>query len=122
MPETLRTEWEKWFNELKEAQPFSLPRCELKLLLDKPASSQLLVFADASSCAYGATAYLRLEDSCGNVDVQFLLLKCRVAPIKQTTLPHLELVAAVFASRVLKFLREALKYKKGTMEEHIWTD
>ncbi|XP_049523124.1 uncharacterized protein LOC119452753 [Dermacentor silvarum] len=122
MPEQLRHEWETWSDELKCYPVFSLPRCELKLFLDKPSSSQLHVFADASSVAYGAVAYLRMEDQCGNVDVQLLFSKCRVAPIKRITLPRLELIAAVLASRVLKFLREALESRQWKIEEHLWTD
>ena len=40
------------------------------------------------------------------VQVAFMLGTARVAPIKQTTIPRLELVAAVLAVRVDKMLRK----------------
>lgn len=119
MLEPLSNQWDASPYELKELQPFSLPRCKLKLLLDKPASSQFYVFTDATFWAYDAAAYLRPEDQCGNGDVQLLFSKGRIAPIKQITLPRLKLVAAVLTFRVLKSLHEVLKLKNWTMEKHM---
>ena len=63
----------------------------------------LHVFADASTRAYGAVAYLTSDN-----DVTFVMAKNRVAPLKNLTLPKLELMVAVIASRVARFVIDAL--------------
>lgn len=54
------------------------------------------MFCDASETAYGAVAYLRAVNK-DNINVSFVLSKSRLAPIKTTTIPRLELQAAVVA-------------------------
>ena len=56
---------------------------------------QLHVFTDANTKAYGAVAYLSNEDQ-----TSFVMAKGRVAPMKQITLPKLELMAAVIAAKL----------------------
>jgi len=64
---------------------------------------QLHVFADASTKAYGAVAFL-----ISGGQTSFVMAKNRVAPLKTLTLPKLELMAAVVASRVARFILDAL--------------
>ena len=68
------------------------------------ADVTLHVFADASTMAYRAVAFF----TCGS-EVTFVLAKNRVAPLKNLTLPKLELMAVVIASRVAKFVSNALQ-------------
>uniref|UniRef100_L7LXX7 Putative tick transposon n=1 Tax=Rhipicephalus pulchellus TaxID=72859 RepID=L7LXX7_RHIPC len=122
MPATLHEEWKNWCEELQGLQEFSLPRCELKLCLNQSTGYQLHIFADASTSAYGVVAYLKVIDEDGIATIQLLISKCRVAPMKRISLPRLELVAAVLAARVLKFLRDALSSRNWRIEEYCWTD
>lgn len=59
-------------------------------------TAQIPHFSDASKAGYGTVSYLRLEDG-DNVHVLFLVGKARVVPLKQITIPRLELTAAVLA-------------------------
>ena len=52
-------------------------------------STELHVFVDASKVAYGARAYVVNGDK-----TSFVIAKTRVAPLKHSTIPLLELVAA----------------------------
>jgi len=59
----------------------------------------IYVFADASTKAYSAVIYLH-----SNNNISFVMSKSRVAPIKALTFPRLELMAAVTANKVAKFV------------------
>ena len=59
------------------------------------SSNQLHVVCEASQAAYAACIYLRTEDQVtGGVQVSLLTSKSKVAPLKQVSLPRLELCAA----------------------------
>ena len=64
---------------------------------------QLHVFADASTKAYGTVVLL----SCPEQTI-FVMAKGRVAPLKRITLPKLELMPAVIAARLARFVVESL--------------
>ena len=63
---------------------------------------QLHIFCDASKVATAVSDYLRITDVYGKTRLVFILGKTRVAPIKQQTIPKLELQASVYASRLGK--------------------
>ena len=77
----------------------------------------IYVFADASIKAYGTVVYLHN----GN-EISLALSKSRVAPLKTLTLPRLELMAAVTASRVAKFVQTSLFPANKLIAVHLWTD
>ena len=64
---------------------------------------QLHIFSDASLEAMCIVAYFRgeLEDG---IEVSFVLGKCRIAPIKQLSIPRLELQAALYSVRLRKLI------------------
>ncbi|XP_061569557.1 NACHT, LRR and PYD domains-containing protein 14-like [Cololabis saira] len=68
---------------------------------------------------YGTVSYLRVEDG-DKVHVGFLVGKARVAPLKQITIPRLELTAAVLAVRVDAMLRKELQWQLE--RSMFWTD
>lgn len=65
-------------------------------------SVQLHTFADALKDGFHAVLYLRVEDSLG-VEVSLVIAKVRVAPMHRLTIPHLELQAAIMATRLASF-------------------
>ena len=58
------------------------------------------MFADASTRAYGAVAYLTSD-----INVSFVMAKNCAAPLKNLTLSELELMAAVVATRIARIAR-----------------
>lgn len=81
-------------------------------------SAQLHHFSDASESGYGCVTYLRLTNASHDVHTSFIMGKSRVAPLKQITMPRMELTAAVLAVRIDTFLRAELQLEPSTF----WTD
>lgn len=71
-------------------------------------SVELHTFTDASVCAYGACIYVRSVSVDGTVCVRLLASKNRVAPIKPTTIPRLELCGALLGTRLFEKVRKSL--------------
>ena len=69
-----------------------------------PSEIQLHHFCDASELAYGAVSYLKTGEKCGLV-----MVKSRLAPIKPTSTPRLELLAAVVATDVDQQIKRELE-------------
>ena len=94
----VQQKWSAYFQEMEQLNGVFFERCILpQVTVDPPT---LCVFADASRDAFGTCAYLRSETSSGEVNVKFVAAKSRVAPLKELTIPRLELQAAVLASRL----------------------
>ena len=98
--------WRKWMASLNTLERFTVERCVKPDGIGASTQAELHHFSDASEQAYGTVSYLRLTAGRHTVQVAFMLGTARVAPIKQTTIPRLELVAAVLAVRVDKMLRK----------------
>ena len=77
----------------------------------------LHVFVDASTKGYGAVAYLQ---TAGQVD--FVMAKSRVSPLKTTTLPRLESKAAVIAAQLADSIQSALKLQFCDLSIKVWSD
>ena len=103
----IQKKWSSYFEEMKQLNGVSFERC---ICPRKTAESPILcVFADASRGAFGTCAYLRSESSSGDVNVKFIAAKSRVAPLKELTIPRLELQAAVLASRLCKTIEKEIR-------------
>lgn len=77
-------------------------------------------FSDASKLAYGAVIYVRSENSNGEVNVNLLVSKSKVAPLKQLTIPRLELAAAELLSNLFAKVRSTMEWPQ--IEYTLWTD
>ncbi|XP_045905970.1 uncharacterized protein LOC123971296 [Micropterus dolomieu] len=119
IPHVLTKQWAGWLEDLHKVARFKIDRCIKPNDFGNPLTIQLHHFSDASEVGYGAVSYLRLERD-NKVHVAFMMGKARVAPLKQTTIPRLELTAAVLAVRVDRMLRKELQLR---LEKSVfWTD
>ncbi|XP_011687068.1 PREDICTED: uncharacterized protein LOC105449509 [Wasmannia auropunctata] len=76
-------------------------------------------FSDASERAYAAVVYLRASDEDG-VRTSLVLAKTKVAPLRQVSIPRLELCAAALLTKLVAHLRTTLAL--STAPVHLWTD
>jgi len=71
----------------------------------KNTKLSLHVFCDTSSKAYAAAAYIHVIDTNGDVTVNLVASKCRLAPPNGDTIPRLELLGALLGAQLLNSLR-----------------
>ena len=112
--------WKTWLASLEYLESLKIPRCFKPANLEGKLVYELHHFADASRLAYGAVSYLRIEDERGNVHCSFVIGKGHLAPASVTTIPRLELLAAVCALRLDEILRRELEFPIG--ESYFWSD
>lgn len=77
-------------------------------------------FADASNIAYAAAVYIRIVTKTGNVSVELLAGKSRVAPLTPLSVPRLEFSAAVLLTRLMNFVCASIGIEK--LPRFCWTD
>ena len=95
----LNDEWHDWTRELSDLTHFEIPR---SLRLPNPTKSWLHTFSDASKDAYAAASYLVCEydDNPPPPTARLIASKTRVAPLKAVTMPRLEVMGAILATRL----------------------
>ncbi|KAL0177460.1 hypothetical protein M9458_026354, partial [Cirrhinus mrigala] len=108
IPRDQSKQWSSWIQDLPKLADFSVSRCIKPTNFGNPQSFQLHHFADASEVGYGTVSYLRMTNDRGKIHVCFMMGKARVAPLKQMTIPRLELAAAVLSIKVDKLLKAEL--------------
>ena len=79
----------------------SVPRCYHPTGFGKTVRREIHAFSDASKDAIGASIYLRLFNDEGEICTALLFGQSKVAPAQTTSIPRLELCAAVFASQAV---------------------
>lgn len=107
----------KWQQTLAQFVEMKIPRY-VGFLFKERGESQLHIFCDASQKAYAATVFLRVQLDT-KISVQLLQAKARVAPIKKTTIPRLELLACTMAARLGTSVKMAFE---EDVTCYYWTD
>lgn len=85
-----------------------------------PVKKEVHVFCDASESAYCAAAYLRVIPEDGECIVSLITAKTSVAPLKNVTLPRLELLGALIGARLCNYIITHLDMEKSQVK--LWTD
>ena len=103
----MRERYDKWMLELRKVGGIRIPRCYFRENDHTPVSIEINGFSDASSYAYAAVVYLRVEVE-SSVKSVLVASKTRVAPLSGQTIPRLELLGAVILARLVKHVVDAL--------------
>lgn len=80
---------------------------------------ELHVFCDASEEAYCAVAYFRII-TLSTIETSFVIAKTRVAPLKTSRIPRLELQLALIDSRLVSIIKDEHNIKPHRV--CMWTD
>ncbi|XP_064488428.1 uncharacterized protein LOC135400525 [Ornithodoros turicata] len=99
LPNDIKQKWHEWCEGLPLLQTTQVPR-----------------FYEHGVDA----ACICVKDATGEATTSLLLAKARVALLKKLTLPRLELMACLIASRLFKYISSHLKLE--TDEIHFWSD
>ena len=116
LPDEITKQWSLVSQDITEASLQTYSRFLGPL---SSGSVELHVFCDASQLAYAAVAYLRVLDQLQPV-ANIIFSKSRVAPVKQVSIPRLELLAAVLGAKVVRFLCQHLPYVFTSVV--LWSD
>ena len=120
IPKDLQTEWENWKKDCTILKRLSIPRCYFPIPLSCIKTVQLHHFSDASFGGYGMCTYLRALTMDNQVHCSLVVAKSRVAPTKVTSIPRLELTAALVSAEIGHTIKEELTLPID--EEFYWTD
>lgn len=115
---TLLDEWNTFRQELTALNEFVVPRWIG--VSSNICGMELHGFSDASNDAFSAVVYLRVADNEGNIIVNLLTARTKVAPIKQISIPRLELCGAVLLAKLLAESSDVLSIPKASCRA--WTD
>jgi hypothetical protein len=117
VPSSIKKSWLKFTEHLNLLSTLQVPR---RVLINDPKHIEMHIFSDASQCAFGTCIYLRSIDATGNAQVSLLCAKARVAPLKPTTIPRLELCSAWLGAQLSSAVTKALRCK---IDSHVyWLD
>ena len=117
IPINLQKEWEKFLENLPALNDVRIPRW---LGMKAKWKSELHCFCDASEKAYAAVVYVKTFHPDGYVTVQLVQSKTKVAPLKQLTLPRLELCGAHLLSKLAETIYSELSPRISNC--YFWTD
>lgn len=119
LAEELVPRWEKWSEDLKALTKIEIPRWYAAPDLGHIVKVELHHFSDGSSSGYGQCSYIRFIGE-NKVHCSLVAGKARVAPTKITTIPRLELTAAVISVKMSDMLKSQLRME--IHDEWFWTD
>ena len=119
LPEGLQTRWKAWAKDLPAITAHPVRR-HLGAVDKEVVTRQLHGFSDASTLAYGGVVYLRTLYNDTTISVDLIASKSRVAPLKELTIPRLELCGALLLSQLLHSVAEDLDIPKEAI--FAWSD
>ena len=104
-------EHEQWRQQLQSLTTINLPRHYFDGQV--PTTIELHGFCDASENAFAACVYIRATYSSRNPTSLLVTAKTKVAPLKNRSIPQLELCGAFLLARLMAVVRQALNLEKS---------
>jgi len=121
IPRDKVAKWEDWITGLSQVKTITVTRCIQDQNGGEILSYQLHGFADASKKAYCATVYLVCITTKG-IFSKLLCSKVRVAPLKELSIPRLELLSARILANLISNVQKALHPQINIDKTRCWLD
>ena len=115
LPEEYKPVWDDWRYSLRSLEKLKVPWSYSNKPLKIATRMELYTFCNASERAIGAVSYLRTVQHTGEVQVSFVLGKAKLTPAHATTIPCLELCAAVMGVELSEVITEKLERKPDSV-------
>ncbi|XP_058810637.1 uncharacterized protein LOC131675615 [Phymastichus coffea] len=103
LTEEVRCRWQSYCQSLSTLHTLTINRW---LGLSRQKTFEIHGFSDASSRAYAAVTYLRIDNGNGNYQVSLLSAKTKVTPVKTVSIPNLELCGATLLVKLVVHLQK----------------
>ncbi|XP_049294153.1 uncharacterized protein LOC125769462 [Anopheles funestus] len=113
----LLQEWLQFRTSLKTVNLIRIPRC---VVMPNHIAVELHGFSDASKLAYGAALYVRCIFPDGTASLRLVCSKSKVAPVKQVTIPRMELLGAQLLAKLISKVLGSCDY--NTSNVVLWLD
>ncbi|XP_049300301.1 uncharacterized protein LOC125773310 [Anopheles funestus] len=113
----LLQEWLQFRTSLKTVNHIRIPRC---VVMPNHIAVELHGFSDASKLAYGAALYVRCIFPDGTASLRLVCSKSKVAPVKQVTIPRMELLGAQLLAKLISKVLGSCDY--NTSNVVLWLD
>lgn len=109
--------WNKFENGVEVLANLRIPR---RVFIDDFKEAELHGFSDASETAYGACIYVKSTNNRGETLCALLCAKGKVAPLKQLTIPRLELCGALLLAKLFDKIKTTMNI---TFDKcYLWCD
>ncbi|XP_025192771.1 uncharacterized protein LOC112592843 [Melanaphis sacchari] len=118
VPKDIAVMWTRYQSELMSIENVSISR---RITFENTTSIQVHAFSDSSEKGYAAAVYLRTQ-TFTSVYCHLVTGKSKVAPLKRSTIPRLELCGAVLAAKLLQFVVDTYSDRITIDSLHAWTD
>ncbi|GFS67448.1 integrase catalytic domain-containing protein [Trichonephila clavipes] len=105
VPPDITLEWEQLAKDVQLVKGIKIP---WSLFVNSDNQFHLFDFSDASE--YAAAIYCRSVSDTGKINVQLIIAKTRVAPLKSVSLPRLVLCGALLLVKLMDCTCKALNY------------
>ena len=107
---------ETWIKGLIECRQITIRQCVYEHLQEEVLECSLHGFANASKKAYCVVIYLMYRTHIGRYS------KTRVAPLKELSIPRLELMAGLILVKLMSTVKNALSSQVQVQQTKFWSD
>lgn len=116
-----KKQWDDCISDLGKTEEIVVDRCVYNEATKEEGEWCLHGFSDASKVAYCAVVYI-LHRTIEGVKVTLLVSKTRVAPLKQLSIPRLELMGTRILAKLMDSVKRSLVNQVEISETVLWTD
>ena len=120
-PETLVKIWCEILNNFEQILCILIPRCHFDEINKEIEQYSLHAFGDASKKAFCSVIYLFMKIA-SSYHCKLVTSKLRVVPLKEMSVPRLELIAALVLARLLNNVKHSLESQILFESIYCWSD